>query len=84
MCEDLNLSKNIVSDWKSGRLRPSLEAVLNIADYFGVNVDSLLGLDGRKKEIYRFVSGDKVIVVDEKDYKSIEMFLDIIRSYKSP
>lgn len=43
MANDLGLSKNIVSEWKKGRLKPSVEAVAKIADYFGVSVDFLLG-----------------------------------------
>jgi len=39
---DLGLPENIVSEWKNGRLKPSIEHIAKIADYFGVTTDYLL------------------------------------------
>ena len=38
------LSKNVVSEWKKGRIKPSAEAVVKLANYFNVSTDYLLGL----------------------------------------
>lgn len=42
MLKDLGLAKNITSDWKSGRLKPTVEALRKLSEYFNVTVDYLL------------------------------------------
>ena len=37
------LSKNTVAKYERGERRPSLDALLAIADFFGVTMDELLG-----------------------------------------
>lgn len=39
----IGVSSGNVSDWKSGRSKPKIEAICKIADYFGVSTDYLLG-----------------------------------------
>ena len=39
---DLGLANSSISEWKKGKARPSLEAVIKIAGYFGVTTDFLL------------------------------------------
>ena len=39
---DLGLSNSAISEWKKGKAKPSLEAVVKIARYFGVTTDYLL------------------------------------------
>ena len=39
---ELGLSKNAVSEWKSGKAKPSTDAIMKIAQYFGVTTDYLL------------------------------------------
>lgn len=39
---DLKLSSGAVSDWKKGRSKPGADAIIKIADYFGVTTDYLL------------------------------------------
>lgn len=41
--KDLSLPNSSFSQWKSGRAKPSLDALSKIADYFGVTVDYLMG-----------------------------------------
>ena len=42
--KDLELPKNVVSEWKKGRVKPSIEHITKIAKYFNVSTDYLLGL----------------------------------------
>lgn len=42
LATDLSLAKNVVSEWKSGRIKPSIEIIVRLADYFGVSTDYLL------------------------------------------
>ncbi len=37
------ISSGNISDWKSGKSSPNLEAIAKIADYLGCSVDYLLG-----------------------------------------
>lgn len=40
---DCGLQSNSFSYWKNGKAKPSLDAVIKIADYFGVSIDYLVG-----------------------------------------
>jgi len=39
---ELGISKNAISEWKSGKAKPSTDAVVKIANYFDVTTDYLL------------------------------------------
>ena len=42
LASDLGLSNSAVTDWKKGKSRPSTDAIIKIAEYFGVTTDYLL------------------------------------------
>ena len=51
MCIDLSLSKSTLSDMKYGRTKGvSMKTAQKIADYFGITVDELYGLDGKEEK----------------------------------
>lgn len=39
---ELELSNSAITDWKKGKAKPSTEAVIKLADYFGVTTDYIL------------------------------------------
>jgi len=43
LAKEVSLPTSQLSQWKSGKVKPSLEAVRLIADYFNVSIDYLLG-----------------------------------------
>lgn len=43
------LNHSAITDWKSGKAKPSADALTKIADYFNVSVDYLLGRDEKKE-----------------------------------
>jgi len=43
LTSELGIHKSAISEWKNGRLKPSFEAIVKIADYFNVSVDYLIG-----------------------------------------
>lgn len=43
LAEILRTTNSSVCDWERGRAEPSLKAVVEIAEYFGVSCDYLLG-----------------------------------------
>lgn len=49
--QKIGLSANCVSEWKSGRIKPSLEHIIRIAAFFDVSADYLLGLSDSRKYI---------------------------------
>ena len=42
LTEKLELSNSAVTEWKKGKSKPSTEAVIKLADYFGVTTDYIL------------------------------------------
>ncbi len=48
LTRDLELSNSSITEWKKGKAKPSIEAVVKIAGYFGVTTDYLL-LDEREE-----------------------------------
>lgn len=44
LANELNLTRNNISDWEIGRTEPSLETLIKISNYFNVTIDELLGL----------------------------------------
>ena len=51
MCLDLGLSKSTMSDMKNGRTKGiSVPTAQKIAGYFGITVDELYGVEGKKEK----------------------------------
>lgn len=46
----LHVSQQTVTAWETGKAEPASSAVANLADYFGVTTDYLLGRPEEKKE----------------------------------
>lgn len=42
LATDTGLAQSSVTDWKKGRSKPSAEAIIKIAEYFGVTTDYIL------------------------------------------
>ena len=49
LAEKLNVTKQCISNWENDNVLPSIEALLKIADFFGVSTDYLLGRDRENK-----------------------------------
>lgn len=58
LTSDLGLSGSAISEWKKGKGKPSTDAVVKIAKYFGVSTDFILGVEGGKKETPTPEDGD--------------------------
>ena len=54
LAQALHVSKQSVSNWENNNILPSIEILLQIAAYFSVSTDYLLGLDHRR---YLEISG---------------------------
>ena len=47
----LNLNRQVVTDWRAGRSKSYTKYLPQIADYFGVSVDYLLGKTEQKEKL---------------------------------
>lgn len=48
MSKKLGVSKQTVSNWENDNIQPSIEALMRLADLFGVSTDYLLGRDDKR------------------------------------
>ncbi len=65
IANEIGLKSSAITQWKKGKQKPSLDAVVKIADYFDVPVDFLLG---------RGASASSLAFVSEKDKKLLSHF----------
>ena len=61
---ELGLSNSAVTDWKKGKAKPSADAIIKLADYFGVTTDYLL--KGEKPHLRL----EKEYIIMDKDNKN--------------
>lgn len=57
LAEKLNVSRQAVSRWETGKTQPDLETIKIIAELYGVTIDELLGVhtdDGKKSLLLDF------------------------------
>ena len=52
LTKELSLSHGVVTQWKQGLQKPSTDAIIKLADYFGVSTDYLLGRTDKKDPMY--------------------------------
>jgi transcriptional regulator with XRE-family HTH domain len=69
--KDTGIPYAALSDWKMGRSTPKPDKLKKIAEYFGVSVDYLLGIDNEKKFTVKF----------ETDEES-QLYLDMMSSFE--
>lgn len=48
LAEALGVSKQSVCNWENNNIMPSIQMLVNIASFFGVSTDLLLGLGGEE------------------------------------
>ncbi len=65
LSDDTGISSGNISDWKSGRSKPSTEKLSKIAEYFGVTTDYLLGKEDDNIQVYDVVN-DNIVVIDDE------------------
>ncbi len=45
LAKELDVGKSIISLWELGKCEPTLSKLISIAEYFGVSIDYLAGLE---------------------------------------
>ncbi len=80
---DLKLANSCVSEWKKGKAKPSVDAIVKIANYFGVTTDYLLiGGEGPKQiETDRREQGS-VQKMEQKPQSSDEDYRTLVEGFQ--
>ena len=82
----LGITQNAFTDWKSGRIKSYTKHLPQIADYFGVSVDYLLGNESAdKKESLtepKLSEGEKELIdlFRQLPIESQKMYLEVLRA----
>jgi len=71
LAKALNVTKQSVSNWENSNILPSIDMLVNIAKFFSVSTDYLLGLDERK---YIEITG-----LTDSQLSHIQQIIDDIR-----
>lgn len=74
----LGLNRQVVTDWKAGRSKSYSKYLPQIADYFGVSVDYLLGKTNTPESPKTALSPNKQKIVDMCDSLSAEDLQKVI------
>ena len=70
ICKDLNITKQKLTNWKTGYTEPNLSDLAMLAKYFDVSTDYMLGLEdesGRKTyNINNDIHHNRVVNINQK------------------
>ena len=55
---DCKINTMLFSHWKKGRQKPSIDALIKIADYFNVSIDYLVGREIKNPNIQNVTTSD--------------------------
>ena len=71
LANDLNVSKQTISNWENNNILPSIEMLVKISYFFSVSTDVLLEIDQRK---YLEITG-----LSDKQLSHLQALIDDIR-----
>lgn len=71
LADDLNVSKQTISNWENNNILPSIEMLVKISYFFSVSTDVLLEIDQRK---YLEITG-----LSDKQLSHLQALIDDIR-----
>lgn len=78
LAKALNVHQTAVSQWEQGRTRPDNQLLSDIALYFGVSIDYLLGYDIGEKEFDTIRNKiSEIYSLQKNELKNIEKYLEV-------
>lgn len=77
LCEELGIKVNAYREWEMGRRRPELESLIKLAEYYGVSMDYLLGLE--HVTLAASQAGDPLADLSDEARQSVYDFIDFVR-----
>ncbi|MCL2177638.1 MAG: helix-turn-helix domain-containing protein [Firmicutes bacterium] len=63
LANDLKIDRQVIANWENGHSRPKLEMVVDLADYFNVSTDYLLGRTDNKQTLHNFSNTQNGITI---------------------
>lgn len=79
LSKDTGISQTTLSNWKSGRSVPKQDKLQKIADYFGVTVDYLMGIERDENVQYYLNDETRQIAQEIFENKEMRMLFDVAR-----
>ena len=80
--KDTGISQTTFSNWKSGRSTPKQDKMQILADYFGVTVDYLLGIEKDENVQYYLNDETREIAQEIFENKDLRILFDASRKAK--
>lgn len=77
LSQDLGINRMTYGNWEIDRRRPELDSLIQLADYYGVSVDYLLGREGVTAAASRTDNPMADLPTDAR--KSVEEFIEFVR-----
>ena len=82
LAKQLDIPPSVLSDWKSGRLKPSVEMICNIAELFDVSIDYLLKGEASQPRLESFT--ERVLaLIQEKGTTKNKLLTDLGLNHNS-
>ncbi len=89
LATEMHIHQTAVSQWENGRANPDMQTAKNLADFFNVTIDYLLGQSEENKVYYasnindsNFVQGSGSVTIENKEALSKEES-EILRIYRN-
>jgi len=85
--DKFGISQSTIGNWEAGKREPNFETLLNLADYFNVSTDYLLGRETQKKELDAIFEDERQAELLEifnrmPDEESKEKLIELVRSFE--
>ena len=89
LTQEANLANGLITQWKKGLQKPSTDALVKIADYFGVSLDYLLGRTEEKNtdekdditfDDFTFAMYDEAQHLTEEDKQALLQMARLLKS----
>lgn len=85
--DKFGISQSTIGNWEAGKREPSFGTLLNLADYFNVSTDYLLGRETQKKELAATFEDERQAELLEvfnrmPDEESKEKLIELVRSFE--
>lgn len=75
IAKDTGLTTVLFTDWKKGKSKPKYDKLKIIADYLGVSVEYLQGIETKQQEILDIIDGvDEDIELSEQEKTLVKLF----------
>lgn len=80
--KDTGIPQSTFSDWKRGRMKPSVKHLITLSNYFNVSLDYLNGLtediNAEDVDMYGINKKDMITYLEEKNPELINIYKDIV------